>query len=815
MTAYSCEIITKNTIKTTQIKMIRNTLRKRKAFSLIELSIVIVLIGVLTLGVIGSKHLLKKAKINTAQAITRSSPISGIPNNKLWLESSLAEISLGEELSTGDLLPGWKDASTSKASTVISVAGTGPAYSNSINDIQAVKFDENSEANHLTLDNAYILNGTNYTIFIVDKKLDTNIGVKNYLLGEEDSFGIGYETNSSIIQTHGESASANNQVFIEDSTANNPRVISLTHSSVDGNQIYIGATLVNEDTTAEAKTHLSEMDTLAIGKGYNGEIGEIVIFDRDLKRVERQEIEDYLSDKWSVPNTRNTIASCAKGIVIGTACDLSNARCDTPSYITGVDRLPIDVASGPGSITCDNEDYADSVDYTCTNGVYASTDSCTEAAKCISVTIAGIDDTGTIAHLDDDYSTCNSDGYDSSITLEYSCNNGDLNITSTATSCTCADHFAGSTCNACEAEYADISGNPDCTTCADGYVDDGSGGCRIGASCTTGLSTISGSSDSIVAGLAHGTTSNITCNNDNFDGSTRTYTCDDGTLSGSGACETCASGYYYDSDTSACIIPPIICEGGTKTCLDGGTEEYCPGSTVLHVFTADGTLTCSATGTSITGVQYLGVGAGGKGGTGSYVVNYPYYYKRPGGGGGGGQVVSVTGKSFVAGDSLTILVSNKNAATTMSGTFGGVGIGTLTFAKGGNGGNALQHGSAGGDAGGGGAGASSRNGGSGTPAGSNSSGTTNSEHAGWITVNSQGGNGGGYSTHGAGTSSSITGTSLAYGTGGSRGISWYDEVESTTGKPAGCGGNGGHASSADTVDPSDNCSGTVIFSYSY
>jgi len=260
-------------------------------------------------------------------------------------------------LSTGDSLSSWIDSSTSKASTIITVAGTGPTYSNSINDVQAVKFDENSTTNHLILNNASILNGTDYTIFIVDKRLAENSSVKNYWLGEDGSFGIGYASDTTIIQTHGESASTDNQVSVESATtsSNNPRFITFTHSSVDGNKMYIGATLVNEDTTSTAKAHLTGIDTLPIGKGYNGEIGEIVIFDRDLKSVERQEVEDYLSDKWNVANTRDTVASCTRGIITGGVCDMSSARCDTPSSITGVDTLPANVAAGSGSIICDNE----------------------------------------------------------------------------------------------------------------------------------------------------------------------------------------------------------------------------------------------------------------------------------------------------------------------------------------------------------------------------------------------------------------------------------------------------------------------------
>ncbi|MBL6664214.1 MAG: prepilin-type N-terminal cleavage/methylation domain-containing protein, partial [Rickettsiales bacterium] len=55
--------------------------RNKTAFSLLELSIVIVIIGVLIVGVIGGKHIIKKSRISTAQSLTSSSPISGINDN--------------------------------------------------------------------------------------------------------------------------------------------------------------------------------------------------------------------------------------------------------------------------------------------------------------------------------------------------------------------------------------------------------------------------------------------------------------------------------------------------------------------------------------------------------------------------------------------------------------------------------------------------------------------------------------------------------------------------------------------------------------
>ena len=355
--------------------MTKINFQQKKAFSLIELSVLLMILGILIIGVIGSKHLIKKAKINSAQSITRSSPVNAIPNNKLWLESALSDISLGEGLATGDLLTSWEDASPSGSLTVITAVGTGPTYSNSINDIQAVKFDENSDSNYLQLNNMTILNDTDYTIFIVDKRIAVNASVDNYFLGESGDFGIGYESNTSVIQTHSEDASTDNQVAIESLSlySNKPRVFSFTHSSVNGNKIYINATLANEDTTSTAKAHLSGLTTLAVGKGYNGEIGEIIIFDRNLKNSERKEIENYLSDKWGAPNNRESAESCTTGTITSSGCESSCAV-----SVIGSDQESASLADGASETSTCNESNFDGSDvtYTCSGSAINVTCDC-------------------------------------------------------------------------------------------------------------------------------------------------------------------------------------------------------------------------------------------------------------------------------------------------------------------------------------------------------------------------------------------------------------------------------------------------------
>jgi prepilin-type N-terminal cleavage/methylation domain-containing protein len=75
---------------------------KSSAFTLIELSAVIAIIGILIAGVMTAPSLVKKSKIAAAQSLTKASPIAGITDNALWLESSAESSFKDTETSTGE-----------------------------------------------------------------------------------------------------------------------------------------------------------------------------------------------------------------------------------------------------------------------------------------------------------------------------------------------------------------------------------------------------------------------------------------------------------------------------------------------------------------------------------------------------------------------------------------------------------------------------------------------------------------------------------------------------------------------------------------
>lgn len=87
------------------------TRHSSKAFTLIELSAVIVIIGILIAGLMETTGLVKKSKIAVAQNLAKASAIAVITNNALWLESIFES--------------SFKDTESSTITALISVGGGG------------------------------------------------------------------------------------------------------------------------------------------------------------------------------------------------------------------------------------------------------------------------------------------------------------------------------------------------------------------------------------------------------------------------------------------------------------------------------------------------------------------------------------------------------------------------------------------------------------------------------------------------------------------------------------------------------------------
>ncbi|MBP7710662.1 MAG: hypothetical protein KA100_06310 [Rickettsiales bacterium] len=375
---------------------LKKYLKQKLAFSLIELAVVILIIAIFSASILTGINFYKKFRISTAQTLTISSPVNGISQNILWLESSLDESFDTADSSNNSPLNAWHNVSNQAASQISATAsGTAPTYSNTINYIPAVKFDGSG---YFNID-ASSLNNSDYTIFILEKRAGSNSD--NYFLGDasntitNQSLLLGYKSDGTV--THSQSgAGATNYydsgVDSYENTAGKSRIFTFTSSSKSGKKTYINGTLAAESANL---AKLSNLGTLAIGKNYNGEIGEIIIFSKAVLNAERIAVEEYLSKKWSSKLTGADVASCFGGIVTNdgctcavgysgencSACDtaagyLINPDTGTCQHTCTTDTVGIDSSNvfNPTSIStlkiCDVSGYAGSINYTCIAGIF-------------------------------------------------------------------------------------------------------------------------------------------------------------------------------------------------------------------------------------------------------------------------------------------------------------------------------------------------------------------------------------------------------------------------------------------------------------
>ena len=439
---------------------------KISAFTLIELSAVIAVIGILIAGVIGAAGLVKKSKIAAAQTLTKASPISSITDNALWLESSLEASFKDTESSTDDSVTTWYDQKNSVNKSSVVAVGTGPTYSNTINYIHAVKFS-GSTANYLQVADASFLNNSNYTIFVVEKRQSANSN--NYFLGDSaqtstnQSLLLGYSSDGSVIHSQSGATLTNASSASVDSYSNyndKPRIFAFNFDTLSGSKTYINGTLSGQSATN--LTPLKNVSSLSIGKGYSGEIGEIVAFSRSLKSDERKAVEDYLSKKWSVKITRDLASSCTSGIITENGC---KASC--PVSVAGVSTTSV-TDGFSGSLTCDANGYTGGTttqSYTCANGSLSPTPSSTVC------TTSGATSSGTTVCATN-YEKVGSVCQAISCSVPSTTGTNTTTVTSTSGTVTC--------------DKTGYSGGPASYTCSNGTFTVTANACSSGPKCTGG-----------------------------------------------------------------------------------------------------------------------------------------------------------------------------------------------------------------------------------------------------------------------------------------------------------------------------------------
>jgi prepilin-type N-terminal cleavage/methylation domain-containing protein len=283
---------------------------KHKAFSLIEISVVILIISVLTAGIMQSRKLSAKARLANARGLTVNSPVATMGDLVLWYETTSEKSFNSTETFDGSVVTTWYDLNPDIETVRKNATATNqPLYKNNIiNGLPAIKFNS-SNSDYFSFDCSSISN-SNYTIFITEQRRSSQSN--NYFLGnnldlniESGSFFLGYKQDT-VVNYSGYVTGSIINTYIYGTNITRIHSFDFNFST---KKYYLNGT--SQSISApynpyirQAEDPISTCSILTLGKQltnyYEGFIGEIIIFRKYLGTSERKDVENYLGKKWGV-----------------------------------------------------------------------------------------------------------------------------------------------------------------------------------------------------------------------------------------------------------------------------------------------------------------------------------------------------------------------------------------------------------------------------------------------------------------------------------------------------------------------------------
>lgn len=313
------------------------------AFSLIELSIVILIVGIIIAGITQSSRLVRQSKLKSAQNLTTNSPVTGIRNLALWLETT-QDASFPSGIDDEFPVLQWNDLNSQTASKFFAlpasgVTTTGTAaikYDNEgINGLPSIKFDgTNTTAGILSLSTSATLlvpspavTTADFTAFMVYKLDDTATGAADYTVlynGVAATNGWGYFRDSVVSNKRTIQVGAT-KALATSALPTTQEIATITYSAVNFSgtkttYLYVNGgtsfatiadnTIVGNNgqaTGVSATAVVAPTASLFIGgttsatKAWKGLISEVIIFDTVLKKQDLKDVASYLSKKYNIP----------------------------------------------------------------------------------------------------------------------------------------------------------------------------------------------------------------------------------------------------------------------------------------------------------------------------------------------------------------------------------------------------------------------------------------------------------------------------------------------------------------------------------
>ena len=296
-------------------------IKNKQAFSIVELSIVVLILGVMLAGIINYNNFVLKASLVSARKITKSSAIIKIENLALWLDATaqnsfksdeLANTVFLNDISDKQTIGWWQDVNLQKVYparlnfTANNLVNRPKYWVSAINNLPALYFDGNDFLRIENLSTSNIASENEITIFVVQNVKSSNLATFTINSSTQNAANSGerimlnayYNNHFYFDFGNFNSSDRITKNYTSQSYLAKPQLISAIKNG-NNSSFYLNAKLEEtQATTSQINTNLNRY--LEIGTAFDGYIGEILIFNRALKVRERMLIERYLLNKWKI-----------------------------------------------------------------------------------------------------------------------------------------------------------------------------------------------------------------------------------------------------------------------------------------------------------------------------------------------------------------------------------------------------------------------------------------------------------------------------------------------------------------------------------
>ena len=317
--------------------------KKNRAFSLIEISVVIVIVMIMIAGLLQASRVVGNMRIATARNVTQSSAMPWINYIVTWYDATASDAFLESETDDGDKVSRWNGAEVRYSDRInldqIDDAKKPIYTSNGMYGLPSIKFDgvddyfgsENLEQAVLTYRSG--------TVFVVFEPKTISTTIKRSIFyqptecGREFDVGYGFgggQGNFGLASSSGLCGDTNATTSGPDFVVQNEKIVASlviyqapmvkgdtsnikifrngylaqeTNSKV--NLGYNSALIENTKKYADGSSRVyvgarKTSDSADPSSFFEGLLGEMIVFNRSLSNEDRKEIEKYLGKKWGI-----------------------------------------------------------------------------------------------------------------------------------------------------------------------------------------------------------------------------------------------------------------------------------------------------------------------------------------------------------------------------------------------------------------------------------------------------------------------------------------------------------------------------------